>query len=130
MRPGFHGNMCDESALNCRASAGGYLCCESLVLVTAEINQLDSFTIICDFKRVRMFQPPNLLDGVGPQLRSDLVFSVDGEVVLNQHAAPCSQWQALDMISLSQIHQRRKCFRRWRRLIVPWRDDSFSPSAG
>src|SRR5262245_27804712 len=110
MRSSLHRNMSDEAPLNFSPGRGGYFRSENLILVTAEIHELDSFAIKCDFKRVRMFQSADLLDRVGPQLRPDLIFSVDGEVVLNQHAAPSSQRQTLDMVSLGQIHSCRKGF--------------------
>src|SRR5262245_2924353 len=88
MRPCLHGNMSDEAPLNFGAGSGGYLGCKNFILVTSEIAQLDSFTIKGDFKRVGMLQSADLLDRVGPQLRSDLVFGVNREVVLESTCLP------------------------------------------
>src|SRR5262245_5063072 len=130
MWSGLHRNMSEEASLNLGAGGGGYFGSENLILVTAEIHQFDSFTIKCDFKCVWMFQSADLLDGVGPQLRPDLIFSVDREVVMNQHASACSQRQTLNMIALGQIHSRRKRFRRCRNLCIAQSHAGYLPRDG
>ena len=111
MRPSFNGDTRDKPRFDLRPSRRRYAGRENFIFVTAEIHQLDSLTIECDFERVGMFQSTDLFDGVGPQFRPDLVLGVNGEVVLNHHSAARAQRQSFNMVPLSQVHSSPKRFR-------------------
>ena len=55
MRPSFHRNAGDKTALNFGAGRRRHAGRQDFIFVAAEISQLDSFAIECDFKRVGMF---------------------------------------------------------------------------
>ena len=70
------------------------------VFGTAESSELDAVTVKGDFQVVRHLQTTDDVYGLPVQLRSDDVFAINGEIVVDQDSPSSPDGQTFNMIVL------------------------------
>src|SRR5262249_14546089 len=83
-----------------RAGICGY---RSEVFFAAGVHQLQARTVHRDFDIMRIFHAAHQVKRVPPEPDLDGVLAIERKGVLNQNAAACTQWQAVDVLILRKV---------------------------